>query len=40
MNFEEGMRQLAEIAEKLEAGGLPLEEAVRLYGDPSENPFL
>lgn len=33
MKFEEGMRQLAEIAEKLEAGGLPLEEAVRLYGE-------
>ncbi len=33
MNFEEGMRQLAEITEKLEAGGLPLEEAVKLYGE-------
>ncbi|MBR3269003.1 MAG: exodeoxyribonuclease VII small subunit [Oscillospiraceae bacterium] len=33
MNFEEGMQQLAEITAKLEAGGLPLEEAVALYGD-------
>lgn len=33
MNFEDGMKQLAEITAKLEAGGLPLEEAVRLYGE-------
>lgn len=33
MNFEEGMQQLAEITAKLEAGGLPLEEAVTLYGE-------
>ncbi len=32
MKFEEGMQQLAEITAKLEAGGLPLEEAVTLYG--------
>ncbi|MBQ8922034.1 MAG: exodeoxyribonuclease VII small subunit [Oscillospiraceae bacterium] len=33
MNFEEGMQQLAEITARLEAGGLPLEEAVTLYGE-------
>ena len=33
MKFEEGMQQLAEITAKLEAGGLPLEEAVALYGE-------
>ena len=33
MKFEEGMQQLAEITAKLEEGGLPLEEAVRLYGE-------
>ena len=33
MKFEEGMQQLAEITAKLETGGLPLEEAVRLYGE-------
>lgn len=32
MKFEEGMLQLSEIAAKLEEGGLPLEEAVALYG--------
>ena len=33
MKFEEGMQRLAEITAKLEAGGLPLEEAVTLYGE-------
>lgn len=33
MKFEDGMKQLAEITAKLEEGGLPLEEAVRLYGE-------
>ena len=33
MKFEEGMQQLSEITAKLEAGGLPLEEAVALYGE-------
>lgn len=33
MKFEENMKALAEIAEKLEAGSLPLEDAIALYGD-------
>ena len=33
MKYEEGMAKLAEITAKLETGGLPLEEAVRLYGE-------
>lgn len=33
MKFEEGMQKLAEITAQLEAGGLELEEAVRLYGE-------
>lgn len=33
MKFEDGMKQLAEITAKLEAGGLPLEDAVKLYGE-------
>ncbi|MBR3679636.1 MAG: exodeoxyribonuclease VII small subunit [Oscillospiraceae bacterium] len=33
MKFEEGMQKLSEITEKLEKGGLSLEEAVALYGD-------
>ncbi len=33
MKFEEGMQKLAEITAQLEAGGLSLEEAVRLYGE-------
>ncbi len=31
MNFEEKMKRLDEITEKLEQKGLPLEEAVALY---------
>lgn len=33
MNFEDGMKALASVTEKLEAGGLSLEEAVSLYGE-------
>ncbi|MCQ2417670.1 MAG: exodeoxyribonuclease VII small subunit [Oscillospiraceae bacterium] len=33
MKFEEGMKKLSEITEKLEQGGLSLEEAVRLYSE-------
>ena len=33
MKFEEGMQRLTEITERLEQGGLPLEEAVALYGE-------
>ena len=33
MKFEKGMQKLAEITAQLEAGGLELEEAVRLYGE-------
>ncbi len=33
MNFEEGMQKLTEITEQLEKGGLPLEQAVALYGE-------
>ena len=31
--FEANMKQLAEITAKLERGGIPLEEAVALYGE-------
>lgn len=33
MKFEDGIARLAEITAKLEQGGLPLEEAVALYGE-------
>ncbi len=33
MKFESDMQRLAEITAKLEQGGLPLEEAVKLYGE-------
>lgn len=33
MKFEEEMQKLSAITAKLEAGGLPLEEAVALYGE-------
>lgn len=33
MTFEETMSQLAAVTEQLEKGDLPLEEAVRLYGE-------
>ncbi|HAG12572.1 MAG TPA: exodeoxyribonuclease VII small subunit [Ruminococcus sp.] len=33
MKFEDGLKQLSEITAKLEAGGLSLEEAVKLYGE-------
>jgi len=33
MKFEEDLQHLSEIAAKLEAGGLSLEEAVLLYGE-------
>lgn len=33
MKYEEGMQRLTEIVAKLEEGGLPLEEAVRLYSE-------
>ena len=33
MKFEESMQRLTEITEQLEKGGLPLEEAVALYGE-------
>lgn len=33
MKYEEGMQRLTEIVTKLEAGGLPLEEAVTLYAE-------
>lgn len=33
MKFEENMRALSEITEKLETGGLSLEEAVALYAE-------
>lgn len=36
MNFEEGMRRLAEITETLEKGTLSLEESVALYGEGAE----
>ncbi len=32
MKFEKGMQELSAIVEKLEGGGLTLEEAVKLYG--------
>ncbi len=32
MKFEQSMQKLAEITAQLEAGGLELEEAVKLYG--------
>ncbi|MBQ4346460.1 MAG: exodeoxyribonuclease VII small subunit [Oscillospiraceae bacterium] len=32
MKFEKGMQELSSIIAKLEDGGLPLEEAVKLYG--------
>ena len=31
MKYEEGIGRLSEIVTKLETGGLPLEEAVKLY---------
>ena len=33
MKFEDDMKRLSEITAKLESGGLPLEEAVSLYGE-------
>lgn len=36
MKFEEEMQKLAAITAKLEAGGLPLEEAVALYGEGAQ----
>ena len=32
MKFEQSIQKLAEITAQLEAGGLELEEAVKLYG--------
>ncbi len=32
MKFEKGMQELTTIVERLENGGLSLEEAVKLYG--------
>lgn len=32
MKFEKGMQELSAIVEKLEGGGLTLEESVKLYG--------
>ena len=36
MKFEEEMQKLSAITAKLEAGGLPLEEAVALYGEGAQ----
>ncbi len=33
MKFEEQMQQLSALVAKLEAGGLSLEESIRLYGE-------
>lgn len=36
MDFEEEMKKLADIAAKMEAGELPLEEAMKLYAEAVE----
>ena len=36
MDFEAEMRKLAEIAEKMEKGDLPLEESMKLYTEAVE----
>lgn len=38
--FEENMEQMAEIAEALEAGDVPLAEALRLYKDAAKTAKL